>query len=92
MSKEADKTLEQVLKDIEKQFGKGAVMKLGEHKTQKVEVISSGSITLDTALGIGELLKYMDLSLVVKLLLHFMLLQKRKRMVVRLHLLMLSMP
>lgn len=53
MSKETDKTLEQVLKDIEKQFGKGAVMKLGEHKTQKVEVISSGSITLDTALGIG---------------------------------------
>ena len=53
MSKEVDKTLEQVLKDIEKQFGKGAVMKLGEHKTQKVEVISSGSITLDTALGIG---------------------------------------
>lgn len=29
MSKEADKTLEQVMKDIEKQFGKGAVMKLG---------------------------------------------------------------
>ena len=53
MSKEADKTLEQVLKDIEKQFGKGAVMKLGEHANQKVEVISSGSITLDTALGIG---------------------------------------
>lgn len=53
MSKEADKTLEQVLKDIEKQFGKGAVMKLGEHAHQKVEVISSGSITLDTALGIG---------------------------------------
>ena len=53
MSKEADKTLEQVMKDIEKQFGKGAVMKLGEHANQKVEVISSGSITLDTALGIG---------------------------------------
>ena len=53
MSKEADKTLEQVMKDIEKQFGKGAVMKLGEHAHQKVEVISSGSITLDTALGIG---------------------------------------
>ena len=53
MSKEVDKTLEQVLKDIEKQFGKGAVMKLGEHAHQKVEVISSGSITLDTALGIG---------------------------------------
>ena len=53
MSKENDKTLEQVMKDIEKQFGKGAVMKLGEHASQKVEVISSGSITLDTALGIG---------------------------------------
>ena len=53
MSKEVDKTLEQVMKDIEKQFGKGAVMKLGEHAHQKVEVISSGSITLDTALGIG---------------------------------------
>ena len=53
MSKELDKTLEQVMKDIEKQFGKGAVMKLGEHAHQKVEVISSGSITLDTALGIG---------------------------------------
>ena len=53
MSKENEKTLEQVMKDIEKQFGKGAVMKLGEHAHQKVEVISSGSITLDTALGIG---------------------------------------
>ena len=53
MSKETDKTLEQVMKDIEKQFGKGAVMKLGAHAKQKVEVISSGSITLDTALGIG---------------------------------------
>ena len=53
MAKEIDKTLEQVMKDIEKQFGKGAVMKLGEHAHQKVEVISSGSITLDTALGIG---------------------------------------
>lgn len=49
----ADKTLEQVMLDIEKQFGKGAVMKLGDHKHQKIDVISSGSITLDTALGIG---------------------------------------
>lgn len=48
-----DKTLEQVMKDIEKQFGKGAVMKLGDHEHQKVEVISSGSISLDMALGIG---------------------------------------
>ena len=48
-----DKTLDQVMKDIEKQFGKGAVMKLGEHEHQKVEIIPSGSISLDMALGIG---------------------------------------
>ena len=48
-----DKTLDQVLLDIEKQFGKGAIMKLGEHEHQKIDVISSGSISLDIALGIG---------------------------------------
>ena len=48
-----NKTLDQVLKDIEKQFGKGAVMRLGEHEHQKIDVISSGSISLDIALGIG---------------------------------------
>ena len=48
-----DKTLEQVLSDIEKQFGKGAVMKLGEREHQKIDTIPSGSISLDIALGIG---------------------------------------
>ena len=48
-----DKTLDQVMLDIEKQFGKGAVMKLGEQAHQKIDTISSGSISLDTALGIG---------------------------------------
>lgn len=48
-----DKTLEQVMLDIEKQFGKGAVMKLGDHEQQKIDTISSGSISLDAALGIG---------------------------------------
>ena len=48
-----DKTLDQVLLDIEKQFGKGAIMKLGDHDHQKIDVISSGSISLDIALGIG---------------------------------------
>ena len=48
-----DKTLDQVLLDIEKQFGKGAIMKLGEHEHQKIDAISSGSISLDIALGIG---------------------------------------
>jgi len=49
----ADKTLDQVLSDIEKQFGKGAVMKLGEREHQKIDTIPSGSISLDIALGIG---------------------------------------
>ena len=49
----SDKTLDQVLLDIEKQFGKGAVMKLGDHEQRKIDVIPSGSISLDIALGIG---------------------------------------
>lgn len=48
-----DKTLEQVLADIEKQFGKGSVMKLGENEYQDIETIPSGSLSLDVALGIG---------------------------------------
>ena len=48
-----DKTLDQVLSDIEKQFGKGAVMKLGEREHQKIDTVPSGSISLDIALGIG---------------------------------------
>ena len=50
---EKDKTLEQVLADIEKQFGKGSIMKLGEETHNEVETISSGSLTLDVALGVG---------------------------------------
>lgn len=50
---EKDKALAQVLADIEKQFGKGAIMKLGEQKDIEVETISSGSISLDIALGAG---------------------------------------
>ncbi len=52
-STSTDKTLDKVLSDIEKQFGKGAVMKLGEREHQKIDTISSGSISLDIALGIG---------------------------------------
>lgn len=48
-----DKALEQILLDIEKQFGKGAVMKLGENPHQHIDTISSGSLSLDIALGIG---------------------------------------
>ena len=52
-NKDKDKALEQVLADIEKQFGKGAVMKLGEEAHMEIDVTSSGSITLDVALGVG---------------------------------------
>lgn len=48
-----DKALEQVLSDIEKQFGKGSIMKLGENKHLKVDVCSSGCLSLDIALGVG---------------------------------------
>lgn len=48
-----DGTLSQVLADIEKQFGKGAVMKLGDHEHREIDVISSGSLALDICLGIG---------------------------------------
>lgn len=48
-----DKTLDQVLQDIEKQFGKGAIMKLGEDGVKDIDVVSSGSLMLDVALGVG---------------------------------------
>ena len=48
-----DKTLEQVLSDIEKQFGKGAVMRLGDNSHMEIDTCSSGSLSLDIALGIG---------------------------------------
>jgi recombination protein RecA len=47
------KALEAALSQIEKQFGKGAVMRMGTDQRPEVEVISTGSITLDSALGIG---------------------------------------
>ena len=53
MKKDKDKTLDQVLADIEKQFGKGAIMKLGEKGIKNIDVVSSGSIALDQALGVG---------------------------------------
>ena len=48
-----DKMLDQVLADIEKQFGKGAIMRLGGSKTREIDVISTGSLSLDIALGVG---------------------------------------
>ena len=54
MSKETnDKTLDEVLASIEKQFGKGSVMKLGDNEHMDIETIPSGCLSLDVALGIG---------------------------------------
>ena len=48
-----NKALDQVLADIQKQFGAGAIMKLGEESHANIEVTSSGSLLLDKALGVG---------------------------------------
>lgn len=53
MAEDKEKLLEEAFKQIEKQFGKGSIMKLGEKAIGDIEVIPSGSITLDIALGVG---------------------------------------
>ena len=50
---EKKKALEMAMSQIEKQFGKGSVMKLGEYKAMEVEAIPTGALSLDIALGIG---------------------------------------
>ena len=55
MDPNRQKALEAALSQIEKQFGKGAIMKMTGDGPRDVEVISTGSLTLDTALGIGGL-------------------------------------
>ena len=55
MAVDKNKALETAIAQIEKQFGKGAVMRLGENKHMSVEHISTGSLSLDVALGIGGL-------------------------------------
>jgi recombination protein RecA len=52
---ERDKALDMALGQIEKQFGKGSIMKMGEHAGVGVEAISTGAMALDLALGIGGL-------------------------------------
>ena len=53
VASEKQKALDAALAQIEKQFGKGAVMRLGQHSTLNVEAIPTGSLSLDIALGIG---------------------------------------
>ncbi|HMG40657.1 MAG TPA: recombinase RecA [Acidimicrobiales bacterium] len=52
-----DKNLEMALSQIEKQFGKGSVMRMGERTSMGIEAISTGAMSLDIALGIGGLPK-----------------------------------
>ena len=50
---ERDKAVDQAISQIERQFGKGSIMKMGEENIIRIPAISTGSLTLDLALGIG---------------------------------------
>ena len=52
---ERDKALEMAMGQIEKQFGKGAIMRMGENLHMQIEAIPTGALSLDIALGIGGL-------------------------------------
>ena len=51
------KSLESTISQIERSYGKGSVMRLGERDVVEIDAISSGSLSLDVALGIGGLPK-----------------------------------
>lgn len=53
--KDREKALESALAQIDRQFGKGAIMRMGSQERQPVEIIPTGSVALDVALGIGGL-------------------------------------
>lgn len=55
MSNDKQKALEAALGQIERQFGKGSIMRLGDNQAMDIESVSTGSLTLDIALGIGGL-------------------------------------
>lgn len=52
-NKNKEKALEDAIKNIEKQFGKGSIMKMGEDLRREMEVIPTGALSLDVALGVG---------------------------------------
>ena len=71
MDQNRKKALDAALSQIERQFGKGAVMRMGEQPREAIPAVSTGSLGLDIALGIGgcllvALLRYTGLSLQVK--------------------------
>jgi recombination protein RecA len=55
MSNDRDKALDMALAQIDKQFGKGAIMKMGERTGMEIEAIPTGALSLDLALGVGGL-------------------------------------
>ena len=50
-----ERALELALQQIEKSFGKGTIMRLGEGTSEQVDAVSTGSLSLDVALGVGGL-------------------------------------
>lgn len=55
MSNDRQKALDAALGQIERQFGKGSIMRLGDNQTLDIDSVSTGSLGLDIALGIGGL-------------------------------------
>ena len=55
MSESKEKVLQAAMSQIERQFGKGSIMKLGDSTTMKIDTVSTGSLALDVALGVGGL-------------------------------------
>ena len=55
MSNDRDKALDMALAQIDKQFGKGSIMRMGEKGTMAIEAVPTGALSLDLALGIGGL-------------------------------------
>jgi recombination protein RecA len=55
MSNDREKALDMALAQIDKQFGKGSIMRMGEKGTMAIEAVSTGALSLDLALGIGGL-------------------------------------
>ena len=89
------KALESALGLIEREYGTGSIMRLGDNKTIDIEEISTGSLGLDMALGIGglqkeELLKFMVQKVLEKPPLLYKLLQVLKKKMEFVHLLMLN--
>ena len=53
MEKDKEKAVDQAISQIERQFGKGSIMKMGEENIIRIPAISTGSLSLDLALGVG---------------------------------------